>query len=110
MWKALSIQIDYDRTDLMVGDSVTATATVVNNMANAARMVILDLPIPAGFNIDTTELEQPVQAGTIAKYQVNPRSAVVYVRGLEPRNAVGLAVQFGSHNAGEAHRAASQRV
>ncbi|MFQ5493777.1 MAG: alpha-2-macroglobulin family protein [Phycisphaerae bacterium] len=80
----LSIEIDYDRTDLTVGDTVTATATVVNNMPNAAPMVILDLPIPAGFSIDTADLDQLVQAGTIAKYQVNPRSAVVYLRGLEP--------------------------
>jgi A-macroglobulin TED domain/Alpha-2-macroglobulin family/MG2 domain/A-macroglobulin receptor binding domain/Macroglobulin domain MG3/Alpha-2-macroglobulin bait region domain len=79
----LSIEIDYDRTDLIVGDSATATATIVNNMSNTAPMVILDLPIPAGFRIDPIALDQLVQAGTIAKYQINPRSAVVYLRSLE---------------------------
>lgn len=68
----------------MVGDSVTATATILNNMTNAEPMVILDLPIPAGFSIGTTDLDELVRAGTIAKFQVNPRSAIVYLRGLEP--------------------------
>ncbi len=60
-------------------------------MANGAPMVILDyLPIPAGFSIDNTDLDQLVQVGTIAKYQVNPRSAVVYLRGLEPSTPLTL--------------------
>ena len=46
-------------------------------------MVILDLPIPAGFRVSTSDLTRLVQAGTIAKFQVNPRSAIVYLRGLE---------------------------
>jgi len=74
----LSIDFTYDRIELAVGDSVTATATVVNRMPDAAPMVILDLPIPAGFTIDREGLDRLVTAGTIAKFQMNPRSAVAY--------------------------------
>jgi hypothetical protein len=35
------------------GGMVKATATVTNRMAAAAPMVILDLPIPGGFAIDS---------------------------------------------------------
>lgn len=80
----LSIDLTYDRTDLAVGDSVTATATVINHMPSPAPMVILDLPIPAGFTIDRAALDRLVNDGTIVKFQMNPRSAVVYLRRMQP--------------------------
>ena len=48
----LTIRLDYDRTDAGGGRDVTATATVVNSRPEPAPMVILDLPIPAGFVIE----------------------------------------------------------
>ena len=48
-------------------------------------MVILDLPIPAGFAVDPEDLEKLVADGSgIAKYQLTPRSAIVYLRQLSP--------------------------
>jgi hypothetical protein len=82
--KPLSIELQFDRADLHVGDSVTAKATVVNNLPATAPMVILDLPIPAGFTINTTGLDRARETGRIAKFQINPRSAVIYLRQLEP--------------------------
>jgi hypothetical protein len=80
----LAIRIDYDRTELSVGDTVKATATVLNRMDTAAPMVILDLPIPAGFALEIEELAKLAADQTIEKFQVNARSAVIYLRGLEP--------------------------
>ena len=79
----LGVDLAYDRTDLRVEDLVRATATITNRMAQEAPMVILDLPIPAGFVLLSEDLAGLVTAGTIDKYQVNPRSAVVYLRGLK---------------------------
>ncbi len=81
---ALSIDVHYDRTDLRVGDTVTAEAVVVNNMSGLAPMVILDLPVPAGFAATPDFLADMVKAGRIAKYQLTARSIVVYLRGLPP--------------------------
>jgi anti-sigma factor RsiW len=86
----LAIAIDYDRTDLAVGDTVKATATVANQMDKVAPMVILDLPIPAGFSMETDELAKLVSEQKIEKFQVNARSAVVYLRGLEPGKPLQL--------------------
>jgi uncharacterized protein YfaS (alpha-2-macroglobulin family) len=86
----LAIAIDYDRTDLAVGDTVKATATVVNQMDKVAPMVLLDLPIPAGFSLDTEELAKLVTDQKIEKFQVNARSAIVYLRGLEPAKPLKL--------------------
>ncbi len=86
----LSIEIVYDRTELTVDDTLTATATVVNNLPGAAPMVILDLPIPAGFAVQGEDLTEQVESGTIAKYQLTPRSAVVYLRQLPPGEPLEL--------------------
>jgi uncharacterized protein YfaS (alpha-2-macroglobulin family) len=86
----LSVVMTYDRNDVRVEESVTATATVTNRMAQPAPMVILDLPIPAGFALDPEDLARLVQAGTIARYQLTARSAVVYLRSLNPGQALNL--------------------
>ena len=86
----LSISIVYDRTELAVGGTVAATATVLNRMNQAAPMVILDLPIPPGFAMDADDLAGLVTKGGIAKYQLNPRSALVYLRELEPGKPLTL--------------------
>ena len=66
----LSIQLDYDKTSLTVDDRVIVTATVTNRMAATAPMVILDLPIPAGFVLDSEDLESLKSGDKIAKYQL----------------------------------------
>src|SRR5207249_7526629 len=76
----LSIDVVYDSTDLRVGDTVTATATIVNRMNQTAPMLILDLPIPAGFAIDSDDLAKRQAANEIAKFQITARKAIVYLR------------------------------
>jgi uncharacterized protein YfaS (alpha-2-macroglobulin family) len=86
----LAIELAYDRTTLSVNDMVTATAKVKNNMSVAAPMVIVDLPIPSGFRLSRTELDELKASKMIAKYQVNARSAVIYLRGLAPGASLEL--------------------
>jgi uncharacterized protein YfaS (alpha-2-macroglobulin family) len=79
----LAVELTFDRVELPVGETVTAEATVVNRTPQTAPMVLLDLPVPAGFAVSDEDLAQLVGAGSIAKYQINARSAVAYLRGLE---------------------------
>jgi uncharacterized protein YfaS (alpha-2-macroglobulin family) len=86
----LSVDIQYDRQRLQVDQTVTATATVTNNMQQAAPMVILDLPIPGGFVIEPGELDELVGSQQIARYQITPRKAIVYLRRLEAADSLRL--------------------
>ena len=86
----LTVQVTYDRVQLAVGDVVTARARVVNEQAATAPMVMLDLPIPAGFVPDAQELNLLQASGQIAKFQMTGRSVLVYLRGLEPKNPLTL--------------------
>jgi len=80
----LTIRLEYDRAVLAVDDVVTATATVVNRLPAAAPMVILDLPVPGGFAAESRDFDGLVADGVIARYQVTPRSVLVYLRELAP--------------------------
>ena len=86
----LTIDVTYDRTELEVNDTVTATARVVNNLDAVAPMVILDLPVPAGFAIEPKDFDALIAAGTIAKYQVTPRSTIIYLRQIMPNQPLLL--------------------
>ena len=78
----LLVELVYDRSKLQVDDQVTATASITNNLPETAPMVLLDLPVPAGFKLDTSDLERLVEDQDIAKYQVTPRAVIVYLRNL----------------------------
>ncbi len=90
MKEPLSIGIQYDRERLNVDDTVTANATVVNNMDTTAPMVMLDLPIPGGFTIEPGELDELKGSRKISKYEITPRKAIIYLRSLEPGQEMKL--------------------
>ncbi|MFO0930533.1 MAG: hypothetical protein U0736_26470 [Gemmataceae bacterium] len=80
----MEIRIDYDRTELAIGDVVTARATVTNRQDAEAPMVMLDLPVPPGFIAESAGFDRLVQDGRIARYQVRPRTVLVYLRAGSP--------------------------
>lgn len=88
--KSLSLGLTYSRSTVKVGELVTAVADVENRGAAPAPMLIVELPIPAGFALVTEDLDARVASNDVAKYQVTPRTAVVYLRGLEPRKPLAL--------------------
>jgi len=53
-------------------------------------MVILDLPIPAGFQAVSGDWTKLIDAGTIARFQLTPRSVIVYLRQLSPDKPLTL--------------------
>jgi uncharacterized protein YfaS (alpha-2-macroglobulin family) len=86
----LTITLDFDQTNVSVSDVISANATVRNNLDTSAPMVILDLPIPAGFSVAGNDLDQALQQRQIAKYEVTPRSIVIYLREIQPQHEIRI--------------------
>src|SRR5262249_5808042 len=86
----LSIVIDYDKDELNVGESVKVQAAVTNRMKTTAPMVMVDLPVPPGFAPDAEALAALVKDNVIARYQVQARRVLVYLRALEPDRTLTL--------------------
>jgi hypothetical protein len=85
-----AVQITYDRSQVRVDDTVPATARVTNRRAQAAPMVILDLPIPAGCTVEADSLSALLKDKRIEKYQVAGQSLVVYLRELDAGQSLEL--------------------
>jgi len=90
----LSIDVSYDRTSLFQDDIATATATVRNNLHKAAKMVILDLGIPPGFELLTEDLQDyrdksaGLKSGHLSKFSVTATQAILYFDSFAPGDIV----------------------
>ena len=51
----------YDRTRLAQDEIVTGTATIRNNLDKTAKMVMVDLGIPPGFELLSEDLQKMVE-------------------------------------------------
>ena len=91
----LSISVSYDRTKLSQEDLVTETATVHNNLAKAANMVMVDLGIPPGFDLlseDLLEYQEKSakrKTGKLEKFTQTATQAILYFNSLAPGETIG---------------------
>jgi uncharacterized protein YfaS (alpha-2-macroglobulin family) len=86
----LGIDVKYDRTEMSTADALNVTATVTNRTGQPAPMVMLDLPVPAGFRADAEAFDKLVAAGTIDRYQSTPVQIIVYLRSLAANRSLEL--------------------
>ena len=94
----LSIDVAYDRTHLAVDDRVTATVTLTNHTTGDLMMVIADLGVPPGFDIDTEDFDALVAAGTFRRYEPTGRQVILYFDQLVPGPPVVFAYDLIARN------------
>jgi uncharacterized protein YfaS (alpha-2-macroglobulin family) len=93
---ALSIDVAYDRTRLAQNDIATETATIHNNLDKAAKMVMVDLGIPPGFELLTEDLQAfeeqsaTARSGRLEKFSLTATQAILYFDALAPNQTVAL--------------------
>ncbi len=76
----MTINVEYDRTQLAAEDIINVTATVANNRPGRAKMVIVDLGLPPGFTLIPDNLNRLVEDKVIEKYSTTGRQIIVYLR------------------------------
>jgi uncharacterized protein YfaS (alpha-2-macroglobulin family) len=86
----LSVTVAYDRTTILVNDLAKATVTVRNLTANTQNMVLVDVGIPPGFELQTEDLDQLRADKKISKYEVTPRQLILYVTAIPGRGSLSL--------------------
>jgi hypothetical protein len=91
---ALSIDVAYDRTRLAQNDIATATATVRNNLDKTAKMVMIDLGIPPGFELLSEDLQKLQEtttqqaSGRLEKFSLTATQAILYLNALAPNQTI----------------------
>ena len=90
----LSIDVSYDRTSLFQADVATVTAAVRNHLDKAAKMVILDLGIPPGFELFSEDLQEyqdksaRLKSGHLSKFSITATQAILYFDSFAPGDTV----------------------
>jgi hypothetical protein len=92
--EALSIDVSYDRTRLAQDDLATATATIKNNLSKTAKMVMVDLGIPPGFELLSEDLQDyqgksaKMNSGHLSKFSLTATQAILYFDAFAPGDTV----------------------
>jgi len=80
--KPISITMKYDRTSLATDETITCAVYVRNNTRKRMKNVIIDLGIPPGFDLVTSDLDKLV--GTkFERYDSSPTRIIIYTDGLK---------------------------
>jgi len=69
---------------------VTANVTIENNTPGRMGMVLVDLGIPPGFEVQAGDLAELVGSKVIQKYTLTGRQIIVYLEELKPGQQVAL--------------------
>ena len=103
----VSIEVRYDRTEVAVGETITATVDVMLNRPGVARLAVLELGLPPGLEIVERQWDELVERGIIARYQRDGERMIVHLADLpaeEPvRFSYHLQAQLPAFGADAAH-------
>jgi uncharacterized protein YfaS (alpha-2-macroglobulin family) len=90
----LSIEVAYDRARLAQDESVTAKVRVRNNTPATAKMIMVDLGIPPGFEPSGADFAALVDAtrgrvgGKLEKYTITAKQIILYFDALTPNQSI----------------------
>jgi uncharacterized protein YfaS (alpha-2-macroglobulin family) len=83
----LAIELGYDRTSLVVDETVKATVTVGNTTDDAQSMILVTLGIPPGFEVLTEDLDPYIEQDLISRHERTGKQLIVYLSSLEPNES-----------------------
>jgi uncharacterized protein YfaS (alpha-2-macroglobulin family) len=84
----LSIDVKYDKTALVQEDIVTANVTIKNNAAVEAKMVMVDLGIPPGFEVQQNTLWDLVEMKKVQRFETTGRQIILYMETVKAGEAL----------------------
>jgi uncharacterized protein YfaS (alpha-2-macroglobulin family) len=113
--ESLAIAVKYDRTRLAQDEIVTGTAKIRNNLDKTAKMVMVDLGIPPGFELLSEDLQKMMvktasaKSGRLEKFNMTATQAILYFDSIAPRDSFEvryrLRAKYPIHAQGFASRA-----
>ncbi len=80
--RPLELDVKYDRSELSVNDSVRVEVTASYKGAGETGMVVIDLPIPPGFEVWSPDFDELVGSRVISSWEKTGRQIIVYLDSL----------------------------
>ncbi|MCX7995208.1 MAG: MG2 domain-containing protein [candidate division WOR-3 bacterium] len=85
-----AIDVNYDRKQLAINDLVNVDVTIKLLKNGTAQMVMIDLGIPPGFEVQTPTLDEYVNKKVIQKYNLTPRQIIIYIESISSGKPIKL--------------------
>ena len=80
----LTIEVSYDKTNMIVNDIVKATVTINNISDTNVNMVLATIGIAPGFTLIPALLDEAIEQGTpLRRYETTPRQLILYLNHIE---------------------------
>lgn len=86
----LRIDVRYDQTELATHDLLRQTVRAELLKGGSAQMVMLDLGIPPGFQVQADDLAEAVGSGLIERFEITGRQVILYLEGLRQGEPVEI--------------------
>ena len=96
----LTIDVSYDRTRLSQDETATAKVRVQNNTPAKAKMIMVDLGIPPGFEPSGEDFAALVDStrdkngGRLEKYTITAKQVILYFDGLNSRQRIDFSYKL----------------
>src|SRR5262245_64107448 len=96
----LTIDVSYDRTRLAQDELATAKVQVTNNTPAKAKMIMVDLGIPPGFEPSGEDFEALVEAtrnkagGKLEKYTITDKQVILYFDWLNDKQRIDFSYKL----------------
>jgi hypothetical protein len=84
----LAIDVVYDKTELATDDVINVRVTVSNSDPSETGMMMAELGLPPGFDLDTSKLDAILGWGQVARYEKTALRLVVYLEPIKPGSPV----------------------
>jgi uncharacterized protein YfaS (alpha-2-macroglobulin family) len=75
----LSVSVSYDKTNLVLDETATATVVVRNNTSSVQNMIMVTLGLPPGFQIATEDLDQYKTSKILSAYEITGKQLMLYL-------------------------------
>jgi hypothetical protein len=86
----IGLSIAYDKTQLLLNDTATATLTVRNNTQSTEDMMLVTVGLPPGFTLATADLDAYMAQKILSRYDVTGKQLILYVSSLGPARTLTL--------------------
>ncbi len=85
-----AIDLNYDRKQLAINDLVNVDVAIKLLKSGTAQMVMIDLGIPPGFEVQTPTLDEYVNKKVIQKYSLTSRQIIIYIESISSDKPIKL--------------------
>ena len=86
----VSIELRYDRTELAVGETITATVDVMLDRPGVVPLAVLELGLPPGLEVVEQQWQAMVDSGVLARYRRDGGQLNVHLADLSAEEPVRL--------------------